>query len=233
MYSRLPECVLHPEPTTTNANNSIKQSLIISEMLNEIVIGASLLQFDAMAEGFESLKGQLLLDSGQLSGSFFHRSVVLVCQHDAEGAFGLVLNRVSDNKVGETVVADLPESLKEQMLFLGGPVQPAVLTFLHSDAFLPNANVISNLNMGHSIDSLMEIGQSFSAAKQVRIFAGYSGWGPGQLDKEMRRKAWITHPASLDYVFQGQPQQLWKTILREKGWQFRLLAEIPDDLAWN
>jgi putative transcriptional regulator len=186
-----------------------------------------------MAEGFKSFKGQLLLDGGQLSGSFFHRSVVLICQHDAEGAFGLVINRTSDNKVGEMVLSDLPEVLKEQQLFLGGPVQPTVLSFLHTDSFLSDANVMSNLALGHAVESLVEIGESLSAAKQVRIFAGYAGWGPGQLEDEMRRKAWILHPASIDLVFPGQPQQLWRTILLEKGWQYRLLAEMPDDLARN
>jgi putative transcriptional regulator len=218
---------------TANRAGSRSVPRLRGETLNGIVTAGSLLQLVGMAEGFQSLKGQLLLDSGQLSGSFFHRSVVLICQHDAEGAFGLVLNRIGENKVGEMVIADLPESLKEQALYLGGPVQPAVLSFLHTDAFLPNANVLSNLNLGHSVDSLTEIGESFSAAKQVRIFAGYSGWGPGQLEDEMRRKAWITHPASIDLVFPGQPQQLWRTILKEKGWQYRLLAETPDDPAWN
>src|SRR5512141_2450242 len=98
---------------------------------------------------FQSLKGQLLLDSGQLSGSFFHRTVVLICQHDPEGAFGLVLNRPTDNKVGEALVADLPELVKEQTLYLGGPVQPTALSYLHTDSFLPNASVMPNLDLGH------------------------------------------------------------------------------------
>src|SRR5690349_11164521 len=76
-----------------------------------------------MSEPEKFLKGQLLLDSGQLRGSFFQRTVVLICEHNAEGAFGLVLNRSSGSKIGEMVVADLPEALKEYPLFLGGPVQ--------------------------------------------------------------------------------------------------------------
>ena len=82
-----------------------------------------------MPEKKAFLKGQLLLDSGQLRGSFFQRTVVLICQHDAEGAFGLVLNRTSGNSVGEMIVADLPEPLKECPLYLGGPVQPSALSF--------------------------------------------------------------------------------------------------------
>src|SRR5512137_2415635 len=115
-----------------------------------------------MAEKGKFLKGQLLLDSGQLRGSFFQRTVVLICQHDAEGAFGLVLNRATGNKVGDVLVADLPDPLKEYPLYLGGPVQPSALSFLHSDAFISEANVLPNLSLGHSLDALIEIGESFS-----------------------------------------------------------------------
>src|SRR6478736_3446275 len=100
-----------------------------------------------MAEAFESLKGQLLLDSGQLRGSFFHRSVVLICHHDSDGAFGLVLNQPTENKVGDALVADLPDQLKDQTLFVGGPVQTKALTYLHADSFIPDANVLPNLSM--------------------------------------------------------------------------------------
>src|SRR5438128_4597459 len=126
-----------------------------------------------MASEFKSLKGRLLLDAGKLRGSFFHRTVVLICQHDAEGAFGLVLNRATGSKVGEMIVADLPDDLKVCPLFLGGPVQPSALSFLHTDAFIPDANVLSNLSLGHSLDSLVELGESFSATRKVKMFAGY------------------------------------------------------------
>jgi len=188
----------------------------------------------AMPEKIKYLKGQLLLDSGELQGSFFQRTVLLICQHDAEGAFGLVLNRGTGNKAGEMIVADLPDVLKEQPLFVGGPVQPSALSFLHSDSFIPEATVLPNLSLGHSLDSLVEIGESFSPTKKVKLFAGYAGWSPGQLESEMKRKAWLTHPASLDLIFDTPPEKLWQTVLRTKGdWQNRLLAQFPDDLSWN
>lgn len=185
-----------------------------------------------MPEPSKFLKGQLLLDSGQLRGSFFQRTVILICQHDDEGAFGLVLNRATGSKVGEMVVADLPDSLKDAPLFLGGPVQPTALSFLHSDSFIADANVMPNLSLGHSLDSLVEMGESFSPTRQIKLFAGYAGWGPGQLEDEMKRKAWLTHPASLDLVFGGDTQ-LWQSILKEKGWQYRILAQGPEDLSRN
>src|SRR3974377_695156 len=125
------------------------------------------------------LKGQLLLDSGQLRGSFFQRTVVLICEHNAEGAFGLVLNRNTGNKIGEMVTADLPDALKEYPLFLGGPVQPTALSFLHSDSFIPDANVIPNLSLGHSLDSLVELGESLSPTRKLNLFAGYAAGGAG------------------------------------------------------
>lgn len=183
---------------------------------------------------FQSLKGQLLLDSGQLRGSFFHRSVVLVCHHDSDGAFGLVLNHRTENKVGDVLVADLPETLKEEALYIGGPVQTNALTYLHSDTFLPEGNIIANLSMGHSLDELQELATSYSSTRQLRCFAGYAGWTGGQLEAEMERRAWLMHPASLELVFSdGSGDVLWKQILTRKGWQYRLLSEGPEDLSWN
>jgi putative transcriptional regulator len=186
-----------------------------------------------MPETEKYLKGQLLLDSGELGGSFFQRTVVLICEHNAEGAFGLVLNRSIGNKVGEVLVADLPEALKDSPLYLGGPVQPTALSFLLSDSFVPDANVLPNLSLSHSLDDLLELGESFSPTRKVKLFAGYSGWSPGQLEDEMKRNAWLTHPASVELVFEDDPAKLWKMILQQKGWKYKLLAQSPDDPSVN
>ena len=188
----------------------------------------------AMAENGKSLQGQLLLDSGQLGGSFFQRTVVLVCKHDAEGAFGLVLNRTIGKTVGEMIIADLPVVLKTAPLYLGGPVQPSALSYLHTDNFIPEADVLPNLALGHSLDDLLEIGDSFSPAKKVRMFAGYAGWTAGQPEIEMKRKSWLTFPASLELVFETPPEELWKKVLHSKGgWKNKLLSQLPEDLSWN
>ena len=199
----------------------------------QIFSGASPRRLDDMAESGKFLKGQLILDSGQLQGSFFQRTVVLICQHDAEGAFGLVLNRTTGSKVGDMIVADLPDVLKACPLYLGGPVQPSALSFLHTDTFIPDANVLPNLSLGHSLNVLLEFGESFSPTRKIRMFAGYAGWSPGQLEDEMKRKAWLTHPASLELVFDTAFDQLWQTILRRKGWKYKLLAQMPEDLSAN
>lgn len=186
-----------------------------------------------MSDKSKFLRGQFLLDAGDLCGSFFARTVVLICQHDAEGAFGLVVNRAATQKFGEVISQDMPDALKEQPLFLGGPVQPAAMSYLHSDAFLPDANVIAGLSLGHSLEELLELGADFSTTRRLKTFAGYAGWGAGQLESEMKRKAWVTHPATVDLVFDPEPEKLWQRILRTKGWKNRLLAESPEDPSLN
>jgi len=174
-----------------------------------------------------------LLDGGKLKGSFFKRTVVLVCQHNAEGAFGVVVNRETEISVGDMIPEGLPDRVKKERLYLGGPVQPSALSFLHSDEALADANVMHNLNLGHSLETLIELGQDLLLTQRLRVFAGYAGWSPGQLENELKQRAWLVHPASLDLVFSDHPTDLWGSILRQKGWQYELLADGPEDLSWN
>lgn len=186
-----------------------------------------------MARPRKSLKGQLLLDGGNLQGSSFHRSVVLICQHDDQGAFGLILNRQAGTLVGEALPGEVPEGLRQQPLFLGGPVQPQALSYLVSEPALMPSNVFPDLSLGHNLEELIALGKEGSLTRRFLVFAGYAGWAPGQLDDEMRRESWLTHPASLSLVFDPLPQNLWKKIMSRKGWQNRLIAGGPDNPALN
>lgn len=236
MNSRLPDGVEeHPAiKTKARARAQINMQLRITSPTSPLSGAQGCWRLrGVMAGGFKSLRGQMLLDGGNLSGSFFHRTVVLICQHDEEGAFGLVLNRPSDNQLGEMLVADLPEGVNEQPVFVGGPVQPSAFSYLVSESGMPEANVMPNLSLGHSLDALVEMSEDTAPDRLLRVFAGYSGWSPGQLESELERGAWLTHPASLDWVFHTPPEMLWKAILRQQGWQQRLLAETPDDPACN
>ncbi|MFN7141962.1 MAG: YqgE/AlgH family protein, partial [Limisphaerales bacterium] len=102
-----------------------------------------------------------------------------------------------------------------------------------TDTFVPHANVLQNLNLSHSLEALVELGESYSVTQKVKAFAGYSGWSPGQLEDEMQRGAWITHPANINLVFETETESLWQTILRQKGWKYQLLAQAPEDFSWN
>jgi putative transcriptional regulator len=187
-----------------------------------------------MANAKPQLQGQLLLDAGDLGGSCFARSVVLICQHNAEGAFGLILSEPAGKIFGEAVNLDLPDMLKEHPLFVGGPVQPTALSYLLSDDFLPEANVFPNLSLGHSLEELVELGNSFSTTRRVRVFAGYAGWGPGQLESELRRKSWVVCPATLEIVFDPDPTSLWSRLIRRLGgWRNIILSQVPEDPSRN
>jgi putative transcriptional regulator len=89
------------------------------------------------------------------------------------------------------------------------------------------------VNLGHSIEALMDLSESYSTTQKLRLFAGYAGWSPGQLEQEMARHDWLTHPATVDLVFKSEPEQLWKEILRQKDPKLRWLADSPENLSWN
>jgi putative transcriptional regulator len=65
------------------------------------------------------------------------------------------------------------------------------------------------------------------------MFVGYAGWSPGQLEEEMKRNAWLAHPASVELVFETSPDQLWQAVLSKKGWKYKLLSQMPEDLSMN
>ena len=203
-------------------------------ILKTVVIPASLTHTVLpMAKSQKSLKGCFLLDGGNLSGSFFHRTVVLICKHDAEGAFGLILNRPLGATVGEAVPGNLPEALRPLPLLAGGPVQEHALSYLYSEPGLTGETILPELLLGHDLDQLVDWAESPSLTRKLLVFAGYAGWSPGQLEDEMRRRAWLTHPANHDWIFSLQPETLWRRIVSRKGWRLRLLAEEPDDLSLN
>ena len=186
-----------------------------------------------MGASSQSLKGQLLLDGGMLTGSFFHRTVVFVCQHNDEGAFGLILNRRMEHTIQELSTEIVPEELEKTPIYVGGPVQPGALSFLITDSYLDDEEIIPNVAMGHSFDRLVELCNNYSPQRDIRIYSGYSGWSPGQLEAEIKRGSWTIHPANKKLVFDLEPGDLWRHIMYQKGWEERLFADSPDDLSSN
>ena len=186
-----------------------------------------------MNNEFKSLKGHLLLDAGGMYGSSFHHSVILMCQHSPEGAFGLVLNQPSSNCVGEVLPFDLPPSVKQQPVRNGGPVDGHSIHILHSDTLMFQGNVLPNLSLLQDMNDLNDLKNSINPDKKIEVFTGYSGWGPGQIESEISRKSWLIHPASIELVFKRQNESDWRDILSKMNWQQRLLANAPDDLSWN
>jgi putative transcriptional regulator len=179
----------------------------------------------------DSLRGQLLIASASLIDPNFHRTVVLVAEHGDEGAMGLVLNRPSPTDVVEAVPAleDMVEP--GAALYLGGPVQPESVVVLGEFREPAEAAVVVTGRIGFMpADSEPEA--IAAVTDRVRVFAGYAGWGAGQLEAEIEEGSWILDPARPDDVF-GEDGDLWGSVLRRKGGRFRVLALMPDDPSLN
>jgi putative transcriptional regulator len=178
----------------------------------------------------DSLAGLLLISSPSLIDPNFRRTVVLMTHHDEEGAVGLVLSRPSQLAISEAVpdLGDLPYA--DEVVYIGGPVQPEAVVVLVDldeprDDAEPIVGDVAYMPPGVDPDELR--------ASRARVFAGYSGWGPGQLEAEIDESAWIIAPAEPGDVFARDPDELWRTVLHRKGGMFSLIATMPFDPSLN
>jgi putative transcriptional regulator len=179
----------------------------------------------------ESLAGQLLIAAPNLLDPNFFRTVVLLLEHQDEGAVGVVLNRPSEQPAHEAI-PDLADVLDAtEMLHQGGPVQPEAVIALGEYRTPPASEpIVGRVGLlGGDLD-LNELGTLIDRA---RIFLGYAGWGPGQLEAEIAEEAWILEPAQPADVFSTDPTTLWREVLDRKGGRYRLLARMPDDPSLN
>ena len=180
----------------------------------------------------ESLRGKLLLAAPTLVDPNFRRSVVLVSEHNDEGAMGVVLNRPSPVTVGEAV-PQLGDALDtDNVVFVGGPVQPTSIVFLGEflDPDLAALIVFGRIGFPAAEAAIDELAD---ATDRARVFAGYAGWGPGQLDGELENGDWFVEPALPEDVFTDEPDALWSAVLARKGGQFALVATMPPDPSLN
>jgi len=180
----------------------------------------------------ESLSGQLLLASPALLDPNFRRAVVLVGAHSEEGAMGVVLNRRSEITVGEAVPALEPAVDEQEPVYFGGPVQPSSIVLLGEflDPSPAGLLVLGRIGFPAPEAGIEELAQ---ATARRRVFAGYAGWGEGQLDSELDQGDWIAHPALPDDVFTESPDELWSTVMARKGGSYALIARMPVDPSVN
>jgi putative transcriptional regulator len=180
----------------------------------------------------ESLSGQLLLASPALQDPNFKRTVVLVGAHSDDGAIGIVLNRPSAVTVGEAV-PQLEEAVGlQETVYVGGPVQPSSIVFLAEFLDPEPAGLLVLGRIGFPAPET-EVEELAEATARRRVFAGYAGWGGGQLDAELQNGDWIAHPARPDDVFTEDPGDLWSRVLARKGGAYVLIARMPLDPSVN
>ncbi len=179
----------------------------------------------------DSLTGQLLIAGPGLLDPNFWRTVVLIVDHSADGALGLVLNRPSDTIVADAVSELSPPLDADDQLFVGGPVQPSALIVLAEFDEPADAALISFEDIG--VLPTTSPDEPRSALRRARGFAGHSGWGPGQLDAELERGDWIVEPAIREDAFTTEPLGLWQSVLTRKGGSYALVARMPADPSVN
>ncbi len=180
----------------------------------------------------DSMRGQLLIAGATLPDPNFARTVVLICEHSEDGALGLVLNRPGELVVGESAPELAILTGEDAIIDQGGPVQPDALLVLaeFDEPSHAGISIIGNVGLvgdGSEIDELPLLTQ------RVRIFAGYAGWGPGQLDAELERDDWFVAPAGVDDIFNPDADELWSRVLSRKGAHFALVARMPIDPSVN
>lgn len=162
----------------------------------------------------KSIAGHFLIASPQLHDGNFLRTVVLVIDHDKAGAFGLVLTRPLGRSLGDVwKLIGSPDCSMKDPLYWGGPVESPLIA-LHTRPDLAETSVMPGVFLSTHKDKLQTL--VASCARPLRICTGYSGWGPGQLDDELKAGGWLIAPATLDLAFSA-PDALWDLAIAQVG----------------
>ena len=183
-------------------------------------------------------KGRLLIATPPLEDPNFDRTVIYVLEHHDEGALGLVLNRPSPEELGDALRAWTAMQSDPSTVFVGGPVEPDALIAIARMRDAPGSTVdpehlaplsgdLASADLAADPDDVMP---SISA---LRVFRGYAGWGPGQLEGEIESGAWLVLDPEPTDLFTEEPDELWRAVLRRQPGRLSWLAMAPDDINAN
>jgi putative transcriptional regulator len=167
----------------------------------------------------DGLAPSLLLSMPQLTDPNFSQTVVLLCEHTAEGAWGLVLNRPTGKTAASAVQLVPPTEHDSGLeLWVGGPVEPQRGCLLLSTPPTGDdaVRIADGLYISVSIDVLRRLIDG-PKVPRARLLMGYAGWGPGQLDDEITASAWLFTDIALELVFETAPNMMWETAIRRLG----------------
>lgn len=184
--------------------------------------------------GGRSLAGRLLVATPGLIDMNFFRSVVLVVEHTVEGAAGVVLNRPSQTELGRGPLESWsPLAAEPQLVFVGGPVAPDTAVCLARAELAEEPTgwqrVVGNLGvLDLSLDA-----NDLRGIDRLRVFAGYAGWGSGQLESELEEGSWYVLDADPEDALTTMPGALWRFVLRRQRGKLALVANFPADPSMN
>lgn len=179
-------------------------------------------------------KGKVLLSDPFMRDSSFKRAVILMCENNAEGSLGFVLNKpLKDTKI-DRLISDFPDF--DVTVHFGGPVQTDTIHYIHNvgDLLEDSVKIIDGVYWGGDFEKLkFLITSGLIEPHNILFFVGYTGWSGGQLENEMVYNTWVSADLDANYVFKNKPTSLWNKIMNNKGNPFTVIAQMPDDANWN
>lgn len=174
--------------------------------------------------------GKLLIAQPLMQDTVFARKVVFICEHGVEGALGFVLNQPTGVTIGDL----LPDTYSTELFVnQGGPVQLDTLHILHRIPETIGGTEINNgVCWGGSFEVLQDMPEE-EAVNDIRLFVGYSGWSPGQLERELKEGSWLIADVSQEVIFDTEPEQVWKRAIESLGNKYSYLQHMPTDPGLN
>lgn len=177
--------------------------------------------------------GILLIADPFLKDPNFLRTVVFLCEHKEDGSFGFVLNRAYENTLDELI----PDAVGFKLpVYYGGPVQMDTIHFLHQypEQIPGSLEVMPGVYWGGDFEKAVEMIKAGEITPdKIRFFIGYSGWGDGQLDEELKEKTWLTVKATRKLVFHKNTEEIWKDSLKHLGGDYEMMIHFPIDPQLN
>ncbi|MCA1763494.1 MAG: YqgE/AlgH family protein [Flavobacteriales bacterium] len=185
------------------------------------------------ANNLEPLKGRLLIAEPFMGDPYFKRSVVLICEHNIDGTFGFILNRIVDMKLEDILDGAPPSGHK---IGVGGPVDPSKLFYLHTlgDELDESVEIMNGLYMGGNFEQLkLKLLSGTIGEGEIRFFVGYSGWDKDQLDHEIIDEAWYVSNINGLPLMDADIDNLWALALKSMGGAYANLVNFPVDPNLN
>lgn len=191
------------------------------------------MEFFNYTNHLEPRKGSILVSEPYLPDPNFERTIILLCEHNAEGSFGFVLNKPSHAKV-----ADVMDTIKnfDAQVYVGGPVQQDTLHYIHRLETLEDAIEIGNgIYWGGNFEQLgLLLDAKQIASVDLKFFLGYSGWSEGQLEEELKANSWIVSGhVDEELVFETNADIMWQKALKAMGGRFSVYSNYPIDPRLN
>lgn len=179
-------------------------------------------------------KGTFLISTPDIDKGIFFRGVVLVCEHNQNGSFGLVINKTLDLELPEEIINIQHMANPRVGIRAGGPVQTNQMMLLHTSPEIPNQTlqICEGVYLGGDLQFLQD-SLTDENGPHIHLCFGYAGWGSGQLEREFLDGHWFLHPASARHIFFTSAEKIWQQILREMGGKYASLSMIPEDLSVN